>query len=721
MIGLFIAAAVTAAPAPLPGPPPASAGREDVAPAARAEGADEVAPRFEVVPVRLDEVGRLPELRVPFRARGDRALVRARLVLTVDPTAGQAFPGLDVLVNDRAVGAVPATAAGTQAFEIAGDALGDRNTLTLRLAGSHDACAPPAPGAWRALRASSLELMTVPLALPADLGLLPLPFVDPEVDRAADVAVVLPGLSPQAIRAAAIVAGWLGTLGGVPLRFRTLDGELPPGDAIVLVDGAASARRLGLAPPSRAAVRVAPSPRAAGARLLVVEADGAAALVAAAERLAEAGRSLAGPSASLAGVAPPKAARPYEAPRWLPSGRPVRFADVPGRGALAHAGLADGTIEVRFRIPPDLWTWPDDSVLLDLGYAQRLPRGVPAPKLDVDLNGEYLATLPALSAAAAGRDEAVGRASLAVPAERLRGFDVLALHVRYPLAPACASPDDEPTVRVAPDSALHIERYGHYASLPDLSRVLYDGYPFTRVPDLGETLAVLPEPPRPGAVSALLSLAAHFATITGRAGTRLAVATASSLHDAPSDRDLLVLGVPPTDPILLAMRDELPLWVDRGAAEVRMPPAASAALDLLAGAPGRLESARARAVVTTLGAFAALQQVPSPYSRGRSAVLLLARDGDDLPAVPELLGHADSRTPAGDLLVVSGERRWMFRIGPSFGVGELDPLSRLRWFLHEHWLALVPALLGGAALVAMPVRGALAARARERLEPRDEG
>jgi cellulose synthase operon protein B len=676
---------------------------------------DEAAPRFEVVPVRLEAADRASELRVPFRARGDRALVRARVVLTVDGTAGPGFPGVEVLVNDRSFGSVAAGAGGTRTFEIPGDAVGDRNTLTLRLAGERDACAAPPAGAWRAVRSCSIELATVALPLPDDLGLLPLPFVDAEVDKLAEVAMVLPALAPPAIHAASVVAGWLGIVGGVPLRFHPFTGELPEGDAIVLLDGAAAAARLGLPAPTSPGVRVAPNPRARGASLLVVEGPDAAGLALAAERLAAAGKSLAGPAVTFEGSDPPPPARPYDAPRWLPSGRPVRLSDVAGRAPLAHAGVADGTIEVKFRLAPDLWTWPDETVLLDLGYAERLPRGVAPPRLDVHLNGEYLATLPALSGAAAGRDEAVGRARIAVPAERIRGFDVLALHVRYPLAHGCASPDDEPSVRVVPDSALHVERYGHYASLPDLSRVLYDGYPFTRVPDLGETLAVLPEPPRPDTVAALLSMAAHFASITGRAGTRLAIATSAHLRDAPLGRDLLVLGVGAAEPPLTLVRDELPLWTERGSAEVRLPPAASAALDLLAGAPGRLEAGRARDVVSTLGAFAALQHVASPYARGRSAVILAARDDGEVPSLPELLGHAESRTPAGDLLVVAGGRRWMFRIGPSFGTGELDALSRLRWFLHEHWLALVPALLAGAALVAVPARAALSARERERL------
>ncbi|HET9597416.1 MAG TPA: cellulose biosynthesis cyclic di-GMP-binding regulatory protein BcsB, partial [Anaeromyxobacteraceae bacterium] len=231
----------------------------------------DAAPRFEAVPLRIDATERSPELRFPFRARGDRALVRARVVLTVDPTASTAFPGLEVLVNDRSFGEIAKDGGGTRTFEVPGEALGDRNTLALRLSGAHDACAPAPAGAWRVLRAGAIELATVAQELPPDLGLLPLPFVDAEVDREAEVAVVLPSFDPGAIRAGAVVAGWLGLVGGVPLRFHALP-ALPPGDAIVLIDGAEAAARLGLPAPRGRAVRVVPNPRAPDARLLVVEA-----------------------------------------------------------------------------------------------------------------------------------------------------------------------------------------------------------------------------------------------------------------------------------------------------------------------------------------------------------------------------------------------------------------------------------------------------------------
>jgi len=311
----------------------------------------------------------------------------------------------------------------------------------------------------------------------------------------------------------------------------------------------------------------------------------------------------------------------------------------------------------------------------------------------------------------------VGRTSIHIPAERLRGFDLLALHVRYTRGrTGCLAAPVDPAVRLTSDSTLHLERYPHFAVLPDLSRLLYDGFPFTRVADLGETAAVLGDPPRLDAVAALLSLAAHFATITGRVGTRLTVTTSDHVADVAKGRDLLVIGLPEADPLLARVRGALPLRPGSGGArEVGLPPDSSGLLDLLAGAPGRRDAQRARAVITTLGAFSTLQQVPSPFDRGRSAVFLGTFGVAEMPSLPDLLGDAESRTAAGDLLVLAGARRWMFRLGPSFGCGRIGQLAHLRWFLHEHWLLLVPGFALGVLLVSIPVQKGLAARARQRL------
>jgi hypothetical protein len=109
--------------------------------------------------------------------------------------------------------------------------------------------------------------------------------------------------------------------------------------------------------------------------------------------------------------------------------------------------------------------------------------------------------------------------------------------------------------------------------------------------------------------------------------------------------------------------------------------------------------------------------IESPVSKGRTAVVVTARDPTTLPPLGAFLGYAESRALTGDLLVVSGSDRWLFRIGTAIGRGRLDDWTRLRWFLATHWVALLPVLLAGVWMLALRSQRYFARRMRARLEP----
>jgi hypothetical protein len=110
----------------------------------------------------------------------------------------------------------------------------------------------------------------------------------------------------------------------------------------------------------------------------------------------------------------------------------------------------------------------------------------------------------------------------------------------------------------------------------------------------------------------------------------------------------------------------------------------------------------------------------SPLGGDRSAVLVTATTASRMPALADLLGDAESRSRVNDVLVLTEEGHALFRIGPSHGSGDIDLLTRVRWSFSNDWLLLVPALFGGAALVAWPARRSLADRARRRLSPGED-
>jgi hypothetical protein len=251
-----------------------------------------------------------------------------------------------------------------------------------------------------------------------------------------------------------------------------------------------------------------------------------------------------------------------------------------------------------------------------------------------------------------------------------------------------------------------VEGLSHFASLPDVSAFAFDGFPFTRVPDLGETALVLPERPTPAELSMALSVFGQLAQITGRVGTR---ASFPAPTETPRDKDVLAIGTAEDNALVARWAPGLPFALQGKSARVQR---SLRPLDLLGGPEPQQEAGRASDLLARAGDVAAIASAESPVSPGRTAVVIT---GTRLPRFADFLGYAQSRGRGGDLLVLAGGERAMFRIGGSFGRGELDAWTRARWFLATHWLALPPLILAGALALAAQGRRLLARRMRARL------
>ena len=662
------------------------------------------AERFvELGPTKAQRDSSAAALDFPFTARADEELTGAAVRIVF---AGP-VESLEVLVNDERLALLSGDDPHPPDIPVARTLLADRNTLSLRLRDRQGRCLAR-PAAWAAVRSIGVVLQANPVPLPNELALLPLPFFDRGYDASATVPLVL-GHPPSRdeVRLGALVASWFAVDAPIPLAFDARIGALPDSRAIVLVGGSADSARLGIEPLRGPSIRMIDHPAhpESNVKLLVIGGRNGEELRAAVEGLAARTARLTGSEAMLAAPSQQPPSPPYSAPRWVPSGRPVPFSKYPAGSVFAHEGNTPATMSVRFRVAPDLWIWPAEFVVLDLGYSERIPRGAIPPRLDVEINGYYLATLPR---AAPGKPQ---RVRLRIPREHMRGFNQLLVHVHYPDPDPCAAipvwtSGEPPRVEIAGDSVLHVEDLSHFANLPDVSAFAFDGFPFTRIPDLGETAVVLPERPSPAELSMAFSVLGQLAQITGKVGTR---ATFPPPSETPGDRDVLAIGTPDDNALVFRWGNALPLALQGKSARVQR---TVRLLDLLGGPEPLLEAQRAEELLSRAGETAAIAAIESPISAGRVAVVIT---GTALPRFADFLGYAQSRGRGGDLLVLAGGERAMFRIGGTFGRGELDAWTRLRWFLATHWLALPPVLLAGAVMLAAHGRRFLARRMRARL------
>lgn len=715
------AAAVPAPAARTPSDAPTAAGVPPTAVAPLAAAlSQEGGERFvELGPTRAQHDSSAPLLEFPFIARADEELTFARVRLAVAPGTAAA-PGLEVLVNEERVALfaegelLPGT---TREIQVKRELLSDRNSLAIRLRDKDGRCAAR-PDAWRPLQSIGVVLQASPVPLPNELALLPIPFFDRGYDKDATIAVVLAGTpAPADARLAGLVAQWFAIDAPIPLRFEAHVGALPDSRAVVLLAGSADAAQLGLETPVGPMVRMIDHPRFpdSNVKLLVIGGRDRAELRAAVESLVARKERLAGPEVRLLPARAQPPAAPYSAPRWVPGGRAVPFSAYPEGGLLSHEGNRPATLSVRFRLAPDLFLWPSELVALDLGWSERIPQGTVPPRLDVEINGYFLATLPQ-------RGVGTHRVRLRIPREHMRGFNELLVHVHYPEPDPCgaaagpASRGPPPRVAIEGDSSLRLDGASHFANLPDVSKFAFDGFPFTRVPDLGDTAVVLPERPAGAELSMVLSVLAQLAQVTGRVGTRAVFANADGVGDPElRNKDLLLVGSAEDNRLVLRWADLWPLRVEGARARVQRPAPARALLDLLGGLGPLIDERRASGLLAQAREVSAIAAIESPLTAGRSAVLITGTSPLRLPSFSQFLGYAESRSGGGDLLLIAGDQRAMFRIGSSFGDGHLDAWTRLRWFLANHWIALLPVLLLGVILLANEARRLLDRKMRARL------
>lgn len=671
---------------------------------------------------------RRTSVRLPFHARGDEVFTRARLVLELDQTSAipDGVTAMRIAINDETLGVLPlATEAGDPLprpavleLEVPPQLMSEKNALSFELALSADAsCRVMVDvGTWQLIRGGRLDAVSAPLPLPDQLDLLPVPFFDPHADSVTPIAIVLPrapergagahdaaAAGPRLVKIASYVAAYFGVRGGARFRFPTSFGELPEGHAVVLMlpESAALVPDLGPITGPMVAMRNNPKTRARHAKLWVIAGRDLDELELAARRVLLDFEATRGQAATVRfDFAPELGPRaPYDAPRWFPTGVPLSLGHVNDPEERVFSGALGGTIAFEFRIPPDLFTWPAAYVELDLRWRSAVPPGVPAPSLVLDINGHFLGRLEL------ERDPDAAQAqdkTLRLPVTELRGFNHLTVHV-VPPPGSCPDPEaDRVEVEVLADSTLHLEGHHSYRPMPDLEAFVDDGFPFTRMADLSETIAVLPSKPLPGEVATLLSFVAHATAITGHPPTGLEVVLTQTpdelaQDEARRDEDVLVIGALGRLGGLAAWEDRMPIrgLTASGPGQIQLPSVSwtDKALAFLQGAPLAEDIERLGRALRPGEERAYAVGIESPWSAGRSVVVVSADSAAGLPSLPELKGFAEAIQKRADALVLSGERRAVFRVLSSYATGHLPPWTRFLWFIAGHWIILMPVLL----------------------------
>lgn len=687
------------------------------------------------------------EASVGVGVRRDEAVetARLRLTFTLSPALIPALSHLKVMLNDETLQTLvlDKERLGTpQTIELNIDPryFTDYNRFRFQFIGHYtmECETPNHSSLWATIsNESQIELSLRQIPLRDDLALLPAPFFDPRDNRPVNLPFVY-GNKPSkgTLKASGSIASWIGMLAGYRgNQFPVFENQLPRQHAVVLATNDNRPAFLQNQPPVEdPTLSVVPHPDVPGAKLLLVMGKDDAQLQVAADALALGKAVLSGQSIAVKSLEYPALAKPYDAPRWITTERPVKLAElVSGAGDLQLRGsVLNDTVNVYTRMAPDLFTWNAKGVPLDLTYRYTPNSVSDHGALNISINNQFIQSYPLQSREdrTSGKStimlplfddgSAQTRSDLKIPAFMIGGDNQLQFAFQIPpndLGRCRSAPPTELFAAIDPQSTIDLTAFRHYLAMPNLAAYANSGFPFTRVADLAQTSVILPNQPTPADVEVFLTAMGRMSASTGYPGTRFTLLHAAEA-DKAADTDILVISQGDSDGLLEKWKSHLPALLAAGARSVQpLERAMGSFIDLFNLEPHqRLSASGGQAILQGKGPLAAVTGFESPLSSGRTVVALTATDKDAMSLLS--LGLNDGgkiKSLRGDLGLMRGDAIESFRIKPVYYVGDLPWWQRLWFHMHSHPLLLALVGIGTGLLLTFIVYAALRSMARRRL------
>jgi len=681
---------------------------------------------------------------VPFSVRGDEVVTAAtlHLIYSYSPALLPSISQLKVLINGEVAATLPVPrdqAGMLVARDVSIDPrfITEFNHLNVQLIGHYtQQCEDPSNSSlWATVsNASSLDLTYAFLASKPDLAALPAPFFDRRDVRRLELPFVFAQKpSAQTLEAAGAVASWFGALAGYrgALFPAQIDNAPLSGNAVVFATPDSRPAGVNIPEVSGPTIAVVEREAPARGRLLLVLGRNDAELETAARALGMGQNAFSGESATVTQLTDLQQRRPYDAPNWLPTDRPVRFGELAEARDLTVSGYDADSVRVNLRVPPDLFMWQTKGVPIDLGYRYTVRPAPDRSSLNISVNNGFVQSLriPAVSSSTFDLGQyftrvmpdrtAAARREIYVPPLLLTPRAQLRLHFYYdiPKTGECQGRVlDNVVGAIDPNSTIDLSGFPHYMALPDLAAFANGGFPFTRMADLSQTAVILPNEAGSADYSLYLLEMGRMGASTGYPATGVTVTTAADV-DRFADKDLLILGSPGRQPLLQRWAKSMPFSGDADRRSFQLTDVGFKLVDWWHGPHGVERSpARADLSLVSSNGDALITGFESPLRKDRSAVALVSAAGQsDADLSAALLDNDLLPDIQGAMAVIHGRNVTVTSNGEAYYVGHLSPLHYMRWALSSHPLLLVLGGLAAALVIAALFYRALRSIAARRL------
>lgn len=123
--------------------------------------------------------------------------------------------------------------------------------------------------------------------------------------------------------------------------------------------------------------------------------------------------ALSGQSITVKSLEYPAPAKPYDAPRWITTQRPVKLAELVSSASelQLRGSVLNDTVNVYTRMAPDLFTWNAKGVPLDLTYRYTPNSVSDHGALNISINNQFIQSYPLQSR----EDRTSGKSTIMLP------------------------------------------------------------------------------------------------------------------------------------------------------------------------------------------------------------------------------------------------------------------------------------------------------------------
>lgn len=406
---------------------------------------------------------------------------------------------------------------------------------------------------------SFIESSSDRLPVAKSMSLLPTQFFDKHDVHDQSMAFVLPNNpSVEVLQSAGVVASWFGSLAEWrKIKFSSYMNTLPDRSAVVLATASDVIDGVTLPPVTGklATVTIAPHPSNPNAYLLLVVGRDSKSLVEAVRILVSSKNR---PEGAVWDIQSEKIAarKPFDAPGWLAEDKVIRLDEILPKDAFRSSSLMARPLDMTLHLPPDLHRSLLTKVPLNLEFessnGSRYLRQV-----DAYIN-EYLFQSKIYDMPGNG-DPALIKHKLRIniPSDRLTGKDFISIRFTFvdKEMKACETAFVKDVINIDPGSTIDLDGQPRRVSLPDLRYLAYNGFPYSKMADLSETVVLLPETPDHNEIDSMLMLLGHIGNKSGYPGTDVTIASIKQA-DKFADKDILVVGT------LTGLRPLLEKWAD---------------------------------------------------------------------------------------------------------------------------------------------------------------